>query len=499
MICSKCGEKVKDGDKVCANCNTPLEVVAYEFDMPVSDLFNMNKQYKTKPDKIESEKSYNTNVDRQSRTKGKGVKKSAIVAIFVGVILICPVLLVIFKINDDKRSDLNSNHIQETDYNGEHIQETIYGGNISQSEDINHNIDIDYTENPVDGTFTLSEEIFEFTFSKYDGYGVPYVSADVYKVYDSLMPALGFTEINIETRTIMSDIYKNINVSFSENSNLSNSQVIMARISVAESCLKKYGIEFDTTEYEITVDGLKEIESIDIFEDLYIETVEKDGVSSVTWEYHGDNSIMIEQCLECIYPENGFNYGDKFVISINPDKVENLKQAYGINPVVLEKEYVLLENKYEYLSDIETVSDKLIENFKKSDINTLLENASNHGIDFSSCKSVGSFIYSFDGSENYGLKNCLVFIYKVNNPFPDTDIKSMYVWVAHFDVVQNSYGLQKCLKDGTDMAYPSIYYNVENGEYVGVSIMDTLENVIGTYNMQEERISYDSELKLYLE
>ena len=129
----------------------------------------------------------------------------------------------------------------------------------------------------------------------------------------------------------------------------------------------------------------------------------------------------------------------------------------------------------------------------------LKENASNHGINFSNCKSAGSFVYSFDGSENYGLKNCLVFIYKVDYPFPDTNIKSMYVWVLHFDVVQNSYGLQKCLKDNTDMAYPTIYYNVEKGEYEGVSIEDTLENVISTYNMKEERISYDSELKHYFE
>lgn len=498
MICLKCGTEANEGDKVCENCKTPLQVVEYEFDMPVAELFSMNKRNITKLDKSEDGKSYN-NVDRQNNTKKKGVKKSAIVAIFAGIIFICPVLLVILKINDDKRPGVNSNHIQETDYNGEHIQETIYGGNISQSEDINHNVDIDYTENPVGGAFTFDAEIFEFTFSNYDGYGTPYVTADIYKVYDALMPVLGFTELNIDTRAVMSEIYKNINVSFSEKSNLTNYQVITAYVSVDETCLKKYGLDFRTAEYEIVVTGLKEIEEVDIFEKLYIDTVEKDGANSVVWEYYGDNDIVIEQSLECIYSKDSFNYGDKFVISVNPDKLENLKQTYGINPVVLEKEYVLLENKYEYLADIENISDKLMENLEKNDIKMLKENASNHGINFSICKSAGSFVYSFDGSENYGLKNCLVFIYKVDYPFPDTNIKSMYVWVLHFDVVQNSYGLQKCLKDNTDMAYPTIYYNVEKGEYEGVSIEDTLENVISTYNMKEERISYDSELKHYFE
>lgn len=480
MICSKCGAEINESDKVCANCKTPVQLVTYEFDMSVTDLFDNDKHNDSKDTKYEDGKHYGSNIDSPNRPKDKKVKKSAIVAMLIGILLIFPVLFIILKINDNRGSN-----------------ETVYNENVSQnqSDNINHNVEIDYTENTASGKLVLDKNIFEFNFSNYNGYGTVYATADVYKVYDVLMPIFGYTELNIDTREVMSDVYKNIHVDFSENSNLSNDQVITAYITIDESCLRKYGIDYKTTECEIVVTGLKEIKDIDLFENLYIETVEKDGVVSVVWEYNGDYSAVVEQSLECEYPDgSSFGYGDKFLISVKQEELENLKQTYGLNPVVLQKEYILLENNYEYMSDIKDISDGLIKNLENQDLKTLKKNTSNIGINFSSCQRSGSFLYSFDGSENYGLKNCLVLIYKVNQPYQGTDIDSIYVWIAHFEVVQNTYGFQKCLFDNTDMAYPTIYYNVEKGEYMGVYIEDTLKNVKDTYNMKDERISYDSDL-----
>lgn len=43
MICLKCGTKANEGDKICANCKTPLQIIAYEFDKSDFDMLNNNQ------------------------------------------------------------------------------------------------------------------------------------------------------------------------------------------------------------------------------------------------------------------------------------------------------------------------------------------------------------------------------------------------------------------------------------------------------------------------
>ncbi len=123
-----------------------------------------------------------------------------------------------------------------------------------------------------------------------------------------------------------------------------------------------------------------------------------------------------------------------------------LKKLYGINPVVLEREYVLQESNNEYLSDFEKVSDRLISIINKEDIETF--------------------------KKNLELRQ---------------------------GAVQNAYGQQKYCTDFSEAGYPNIIYNEEKDKYEGVYVEDTLAYVIENKNMQEDRISYDSALKLYLD
>ena len=505
MICSKCGTKANEGDTICTNCKTSLQVVSYEFDMSVSDIFNMNNQDIIKSGKIKDNKSGDANTDKNmlmhnTKTDKKVRKKSVIVAAIIGIILIIPALIVIISVSEDKRHNVDAD-----------LGEDIINDGNSTSENVSHSADKDSNENvsnstsesndagadQPDRTLILDKDIFEFTFSKYNGYGTPNVSMDIFKVYDALLPALGFTDVNMDTRPVMSEIYKHINVTFSEDSNLSNDQVITAYISVDENCLKEHNMEFENTEYPVVVNGLKDLKNVDIFEDLYINIAENNGDNSITWEYHGNDSLVIEKSIEC-YPDSGLNYGDKFVLSVNLEQLENLRQSYGINPVALEKEYVLLENKYEYLSDFDSVSDRMIENITDKDIKSMSNRFQNSAINTDDCKAIGGFIYRFEGSDNSDNENCLVFIYEVKEPYNNANIGSIYVWIAHFDIAANPYGLQKFLRDDTSMGYSSIIFNLDDGSLGGAGAKDAVDKVIDAYDMQEDRISYSTELRLYL-
>ena len=89
-------------------------------------------------------------------------------------------------------------------------------------------------------------------------------------------------------------------------------------------------------------------------------------------------------------------------------------------------------------------------------------------------------------------------LYKLDYPFENKDAESMYAWSIHYGVVQNVYGQQKYCTDFSEAGYPNIIYNEEKDKYEGVYVEDALEYVIECKNMQEDRISYDSALKLYL-
>ena len=461
MICLKCGTKANKGDTICPNCKTPLQAVSYEFDMSVSDMFNMNNQNKTDTDikdNINNDKTDTSQIADTQNSGKKTIKKSTILAVIIGVVLVFSVLLIVVNVYEEKKRK-------------EYI---------------------------ISRTVIFNESDLSFGFFGYDGYGVTDGILDRTKVYNALMPALGFEKEDINTRPILKDIYEHINITFSKKNNLSNGQEITVSISVDESCLEEYDIYFDDMEYQVTVKGLDEIKDVDIFENLYVDIVENNGVNSVTWDYLGMDDLIIKNYIT-IHPDCNLNYGDKFVLSINADRAGELRKELGINPVVLEKEYVMLENEYEYLSDYESISDNVIECLSQKDIKKMKENSDINGVNFKNCKAMGGLLYRFEETENSVIENCLVLLYKVNAPYPDTSISSMYVWIAHFDLVQNTYGLQNCMNNYTVTGYPTVYYNDEKGAYEGVYIEDTLKDVIKNYNMQEDRISYDSALKLYLE
>lgn len=450
MICLKCGTKANEDDKICANCKTPLQIIAYEFDKSAFDMLN-NNQNIAQDNTTDDVKT----PDGQTGRKKKVFPKNTVIAIVIGVVIVFSALFVITKIHREER---RSEYIESR-------------------------------------TFALDEDAFEFIFTEYDGYGKPAAYADIYKVFNALMPALGFKEESIKTKPVMQEIYKNITVTFSENSKLSNGQIITAYINVNEACLEKYDVYFEEMECQVTVEGLKEIKDVDIFENLYIETVQEYGVNSVKWNYLGENELLIESYIKC-YPKSGLNYGDKFVLSINANHAEAIKEKLGINPVVLEKEYVLLENNDEYLSDYGSIDDKTIDMLSQKDLDLMKQNPNNLGINLNNSKLVGGFIYQFD-EQNITSENCLVLIYKVIAPY--SGINSMYVWYAHFDLVQNVQGMQKCLNNHQILGYPTIYYDEESSAYEGIYIDDAIDNVIEYYRMQKEHISYGPELKSYFE
>ncbi len=165
-------------------------------------------------------------------------------------------------------------------------------------------------------------------------------------------------------------------ISLSKSSKLSNGQEIIAYISIDDKCLEKYDIYFEETMFKIVVNDLSEMKTVDIFEELYIDTNTAGDFVQVTWEYLGENSTYIQRGIT-LNSTKLLNYGDNFILSLNTDVAEGLRSKYGINPLALEKEYVVLRcddyEGWEYVNEFGNVSDIVIDRLTQKDIKGVLD------------------------------------------------------------------------------------------------------------------------------
>lgn len=447
MVCSKCGAKVNASDTICSSCGATLQFVSYEFDIQAFDTLNVDNALLSNVNEADS---------TIIKPKQKNVKVAVIVAVVVCVLFL--VSIVVLKINSDKQ----------------------------------------YNEYIMSRTFTLNEEDLQISISGYDGYGELKVSVDEQKFYYAIMPALGYEEYNETIRPILDDVLRQVNIALSKSSNLSNGQEIMAYISIDEKCLEEYDIYFEETMLEIVINDLPEMKTVDIFEDLYIDTNTAGDFVQVTWEYLGENSTYIERGIS----RNStrlLNYGDVFVLSINTDVAEGLRSKYGINPLVLEKEYVVLESNdytgWEYVNEFGNVSDRVIDRLIGKDIETMKEFGEIKSMNCDDCEYVGGFVCNYE--QYNSSKQSMILVYKLNNPYSiNYDGNVGYVWIEHFNLIENAYGIQR-LKTGDVNEWSCDETDIKVCK--SKEIKGVLDEIKEFRNLEDERISYDPALKLYLE
>lgn len=442
MVCSKCGMKANEGENICSNCKIPLQPVKYEFDMPLSELFNMANK--------------NTDEITIVKSKSKVLKPLIIIPIVLCITAVLSVLLVTLKSSYEKK----------------------------QSEYI------------AGRTFTLGTDELSFRFYGFDGYGTLKVSVDEQSFYQVIMPALDFKENNEETKSVMDDIMKQVKIELSEDSNLSNGQQITIHIDIDEECLKKYDIYFEEVQFLYDIDELKKMEAVDIFENLYIESYKVGNSYKVQWEYFGDNSVFVDRSITCSPPDK-LSYGDSFVLSLDRDNAETLKTKYGMNPLEFEKEYVLVENKTEYLKEFEDISDKLISRVTRRDITALQNMGKVKDINCENCEYVAGMLFYME-SFDFSPENYMVLIYKTTNSYDDIS-EDRYFWISYMGVVQNSYGMQKLKYNDASDDRVTYYYEYEVMVSKENNLQYVTDEILSMFDLSRASVSFDSKLKGYFD
>lgn len=217
-----------------------------------------------------------------------------------------------------------------------------------------------YAYMKMQSTINLNDYV-EVTFNGYDGYGSASVRVDWSAVEDDYGDEISYTSkakkeygvlLNLATPTDVLRDYVSVSAE-GDNGSFSNGDEVSCTWEIDEDEMADYlDCNIKYSDFTITVDGLKEVETFDPFENL---TVTFDGTAplgTVDWSYSGD--IFSGYDFSCVY--EGLSNGDVVTITLIRNNPEYYAQNYGKIPSVTQKEYTV-EGLASYLTDLAEISD----------------------------------------------------------------------------------------------------------------------------------------------
>ena len=188
-------------------------------------------------------------------------------------------------------------------------------------------------------------EGIEVEFSGVDGYGTARI-ADEYVFEDAALEAAGLTEkmdsdFDDEAMGTLQGVYtieEAVKYEVSPSENLSNGDVVTVTASINNESVEDFKIQFTGTEMKFTVEGLKEVEQIDLFQGVEVEF---EGFAPYV-----KATINSQNARQDVY------------VSFSIDKTENLTMGDIVTVTaeydeasLLQKGYIAMESTKEFTVD----------------------------------------------------------------------------------------------------------------------------------------------------
>lgn len=237
-----------------------------------------------------------------------------------------------------------------------------------------------------------------------------------------------------------------VNIEFENNENLKNGDEVTYKFNIigGETALSFFDNEIKHEAKTIKVEGLKDVETIDIFKyvKLKYEGANKSARASI--EYTGPDSNIISRYLRVDYDSNhDLENGNKVKVEFTYPP-EDFATKYGKVPQEKEKLFVV-ENLPEYINYKDKIDDKYLETLTKEADELLKEKMSTLGdsISVKSVEKIGDFLFSPKPEYKYSaIKNGYGIIYKVTTEAKDSFDKEYnltgYACVSFRDILKNT-------------------------------------------------------------
>lgn len=339
------------------------------------------------------------------------------------------------------------------------------------------------------------------SFEGYDGYGTAKLENE-YSWEAEAFEAAGIKNIDgFDSLGNALNIEMAVQYEMNPVSKLSNGDQVVVKASINETMLEGYKFQLlSEGEKTYTVTGLKEIEEVDLFENIDIEFsgiapyVKAEIIDSNTDPYPGVKRYILDK-------ENNLKVGEKVILTVEYDE-EKLHMA-GYSAAVDKKEYVIPELD-RYVMSIKEVPqdtlDKMSQQFEDA-LQAQVARSWDEKDSLKSIKYVGSYLLKPKDNQIVYDNNILYNIYKVSVENSENKFE-FYSYCRFTDIIILADGI--CSVDLTRYTMPTgaaFFGGMITGEafmkgsyyYQGYEETDSLFNNCVTKNI--EQYEYESSVK----
>lgn len=278
--------------------------------------------------------------------------------------------------------------------------------------------------------------------------------------------------------------------------NLSNGDEVTVSVKVNNESLEKYKIELTGKEKKFKVEGLKEVEKIDLFAGVEVKF---EGLSpyvkAAVSTQNADNVISVRYTID---KNQNLKIGDTVVVTAEFDAEKLLKQGYIAEADT--KEFVLSECD-RYVTELADIPSEKVDKMNKQFEDAFRARVANGWKNKDSLKSIeyiGAYLLTEKEGFNGGTKNMYYGVYRISVSTDEQEF-SYYSYCQFKDIIILKDGT--CSVDLTQYKMPSGASFFSSGEtfkkdnltYEGYEELDSLFNNCVTKSI--ENYEYESSVK----
>lgn len=320
-------------------------------------------------------------------------------------------------------------------------------------------------------------ETLTVSFDGYNGYGTAELK-DEYAWESEAFEAEGYDDItdsfSLEYAFVLESA---VSYEVSPKENLSNGDEVTVSVIIDEDKLKDYKINLVAEEKRFIVDGLEEIQQLDLFEnvDVVFSGAAPYATASVS-DVNEDSYVIIQYMLD---KKENLAIGDTVTVTASYDKDKLMKAGYVAESDTKEFE---VSNIPHYISKLEELPEEANAALKKQTEDIIQANiAKSSTYSLSDFEFMGNyFLNQKPGISTGDKKNTIYYVYKIN--LTGKKEITYYSYVGYHDVLITEDNI--CVYDFKNSITPWNQFFVGLSNFDGYSSLDELFNECVTKKLE---------------
>lgn len=248
-----------------------------------------------------------------------------------------------------------------------------------------------------------------------------------------------------------------VSYEMSPRENLSNGDEVTVKATFDNEAVEGYNIKFTAKERKFVVEGLPEVEQVDLFENIEVEF---QGISpNATASLIDGNSDYYVWTTYSLDKTNGLKAGDSVTVTAKYDQKELLANGYMAESDTKEFQ---VSGVASYVTQISEIPDDIMEKMKKQMEDTLKAQVASRWSEKESLRGmsfVGNYLLNLKSGMNGSINNMLYLVYKMD--VDNSEGSFSYYTYCRFDNLI-------LLDDGTCSIDLSSYKMPQGGSAFGV-------------------------------